>query len=357
MNSTGNPRSLVRFRIRDPERTLQTTLGPKLLGGSASWMRSHRLGGNACTIIGVAHYYAPWVGAPMHIPFGKLFVLAALLGGTLLVAACDPAPTPSAARTAEQGNETVVAPSTTTNPAPLGPTPALIRTSGAQDKAATESFAWSLLTITLALTTLVSVAVTAWLFRWRRKLPDGQITMVPEAFIKLAEQLVQANVEQIKSASQSAAEVRSNFSEIRSGFSVFSSAAASKDAEIERLRKGSDRQAYLQFVRRFVRVLRMTDADIFEDRTAGRDTSALESLRGYLLEALRDWGVETFSPPIGEDYRDRTDVSEVPRTTNTPEPQSDWRISRVVHEGFRLQTGHEPVIVEPAVVEIFRYTA
>ena len=180
--------------------------------------------------------------------------------------------------------------------------------------------------------------------------------MVPEAFIKLAEQLVQANVEQMRSASQNGAEVRSHFSEIQNGFTVFSSAAASKDAEIDRLRKGSDRQAYLQFVRRFVRVLRMTDADISEDCAAGRDTSALESLRGYLLEALRDCGVETFSPPMGDDYRDRADVSEGARTVSTSEPQSDWRISRVVHQGFRLQTGNEPVVVEPAVVEIFRYS-
>jgi hypothetical protein len=216
---------------------------------------------------------------------------------------------------------------------------------------------WAVVTISLAITSLISVTITAWLFRWRRKLPDGQITMVPEEFIKLAEQLVHANVQQMRSASESSAQVSSYFSEIRSGFSVFSSAAASKDAEIDRLRKGGDRQAYLQFVRRFVRVLRMTDADISEDRAAGHDTSALESLRGYLLEALRDCGVETFSPPMGEDYRDRTDVSEGARTVSTSEPQSDWRIARVVHQGFHLQTGHAPVVVEPAVVEIFRYTA
>lgn len=293
----------------------------------------------------------------MHIPFEKHIVGGALLAGVLFVAACEPAAAPSEESPVGQGNQTEAAPSTATNPAQLGHAPAPVAASGTQIERSADPLPWSLLTIMLALTTLVSVALTAWLFRWRRKLPDGQITMVPEAFIKLAEQLVQANVEQMRSASQSVADISSSFSEIQNGFSVFSSAAASKDAEIDRLRKGSDRQAYLQFVRRFVRVLRMTDADISEDRAAGRDTSALESLRGYLLEALRDCGVETFSPPKGEDYRDRTDVSEGARTVNTSEPQSDWRIARVVHQGFHLQTGHAPVVVEPAVVEIFRYTA
>jgi len=209
----------------------------------------------------------------------------------------------------------------------------------------------------LATATLTSVALTVWLFRWRRRLPDGQVAVVPESLIELLEQLGHANVDQVNHARKSSADTLAQYAEIRNAFAVFSAAAANKDAEIARLQKGADKQSYLQFVRRFVRVLRTTESDIAEDGELGRDTSALQSLRNHLNEALQDCGLEAFAPKAGEDYRDRVDVTDNPRTVRTSEPQQDWKISKTIHSGFRLQSNDIPLVVERAVVEIFRYSA
>jgi len=215
----------------------------------------------------------------------------------------------------------------------------------------------------MAVITFLSAAVLlcggliVWLFRWRRQLPDGQVSILPEEIIKLAQALARANMAAVEASATGLARVKSEYAEIQRGFSVFSNAAALKDAEIERLRKGGDRQAYLQFVRRFVRVLRLADSDISEDRGLGRDTSALESLRNHLHDALQDCGIEPFSPSAGEDYRDRIDIAEGPRAVGTSDAQQDWKIAKVVHSGFQMRTADTPIVIEPAVVEIFRHSA
>lgn len=207
----------------------------------------------------------------------------------------------------------------------------------------------------LAVTTLLFGVLTFWLFRWRRKLPDGQVSLVPEQLLQVLNTLTEANRKSLEIGHRSTSGLASQYAEIQRGFEIFATTAASKDKEIERLRHGTDRQALAQFARRFVRVLRLIDSDIAEDRALGRDTSALESIRTHLHDALTDCGAEPFSPAPGEDYRDRPDVADGARSLQTDDAAKDWKIARTIEPGFHLRTADRPVLVERAVVEIYRY--
>lgn len=286
------------------------------------------------------------------------FARALTIAFAVLVAACAPpvdrSGSPKANDATAVGQPHVTHAATSVDPSVTAGSNA---TAGVATSATSQDPVWMVIIAILATATLTSVALTVWLFRWRRRLPDGQVAVVPESLIELLEQLGHANVDQVNHARKSSADTLAQYAEIRNAFAVFSAAAANKDAEIARLQKGADKQSYLQFVRRFVRVLRTTESDIAEDGELGRDTSALQSLRNHLNEALQDCGLEAFAPKAGEDYRDRVDVTDNPRTVRTSEPQQDWKISKTIHSGFRLQSNDIPLVVERAVVEIFRYSA
>ena len=221
--------------------------------------------------------------------------------------------------------------------------------------ARSESAMWIwLAAIALALA-LASTLLSAYLFVWRRRLPDGQTSVVPEIVLKSMEQLASYNVSSLKAASADRDLAENRFSEIQKSFEIFADITARKDDQIERLQQGSDKQVYRNFLKRFVRVLSLVDDDIEEDRKAGKDTHALESLQRYLLDALQDSGLEEFSPSIGADYRQQNNVADRPEVLRTDDRSLDWKISSVVKPGFSMRSGHEPIMVEPAKVEIFRF--
>lgn len=211
---------------------------------------------------------------------------------------------------------------------------------------------WALLSSILA---IASVSLSAYLLFWRRKLPDGQVSVLPEVVVQAMEKLVRQNLESLKTARADRADTQEQLRQIQSSFTIFSELAGQKDAQIDRLQRGSDKQVYRQFLKRFVRVLNMVDDDISEDQAAGKDTHAIESLRSYLFEALEDSGLEEYSPPLGEDYRTAVGVADRPKAIPTNDLALDWTISSVPRCGYVMNTGQDPLIVAPAIVEIFRY--
>ena len=102
----------------------------------------------------------------MRILFGKLALGGVFLGVALLVAACGPAAEPPTERATEQGDENRSTPSTTTpTPASSGPPTGLAPARGNQGGGSADSMPWAVVTISLAITSLISVTITAWLFR------------------------------------------------------------------------------------------------------------------------------------------------------------------------------------------------
>lgn len=211
-----------------------------------------------------------------------------------------------------------------------------------------------LLVFALLVVAATTSGTTWYLLRWRRRLPDGQQSVLPEEVLRAMDGLAQLNGEQIRNADQALNDVGKSFEEIRAGFVAFSKSASEKDEVIRRLRMGGDRQANIQLLRRFVRVARMVDEDIATDQAAGKDTSALESIRSHLEEALLDGGLTQFMPDLGQDYRTANGVSKNPQFSWGDEVERDWSIIGILQPGFQFDTGSEPFMVEPAIVEVYR---
>lgn len=214
---------------------------------------------------------------------------------------------------------------------------------------------WPTLVVILSVTSAAALSLAIWLYLWRRRLPDGQVSIVPELLLAGMGELERATADQSASLRRVVATHTHDINEIRKAFAVFATVAAQKDQEIARLKEGGDRQVYAMALRRLIRVLRLAEADIAEDLAAGKDVSALASIRRHLLGALADLGLQTFEPADGSDYRSRQDVAESPATSPTTDLALDWTIRRTVSPGFLLSTTASPLLVEKAIVEIHRF--
>ena len=221
--------------------------------------------------------------------------------------------------------------------------------------AASPSGVWVSVALLSTVLAIASLSLSAYLMFWRRKLPDGQVSVLPESVLQAMEKLVRHNLQSVKVAEADRADAQEQLKQVQNSFRIFSELAAQKDAQIDRLQQGGDKQVYRQFLKRFVRVLNMVDDDISEDQAVGKDTQAIESLRNSLFEALEDSGLEEYSPPLGGDYRTAVGVADRPKVISTDDLALDWTISSVPRCGYVMNTGQDPLIVAPASVEIFRY--
>lgn len=184
--------------------------------------------------------------------------------------------------------------------------------------------------------------------------PDGQQSILPEEVIKLTEHSAEMNKRQLLEARDHSNELREIMGEVRQAFGVFSQEASKKNEEIDRLKSGSDKLATIQMARRFIRVARFAKSDIREDAAAGRDTSALESILLHLNEALADAGFESFEVERGSDYRETRSAAKGPEVAITDDASLDWQVADTVDEGYQIQTANGPLVVEPAIVRIYR---
>lgn len=214
---------------------------------------------------------------------------------------------------------------------------------------------WLLVAIASTLAAIASTCLSAYLLIWRRSLPDGQVSLLPEQVIDTMQQLAVSNMKHSKAAAAYQKEALSQFSDIQKGFDVLTALVAEKDKHIARLQNGGDKSVYVQFLKRFVRVLNLVDSDILEDQNNGKDVTALRSLRGYLADALLDAGLEEFSPSNGSDYRSSSGVADKPDVIETADPGQDWNISATIRPGFRIKTAEQPLVIESARVQIYRF--
>lgn len=216
------------------------------------------------------------------------------------------------------------------------------------------SSVWPYLTFLSLLITSLALFLAYQMLRWRKTLPYGQKSILPEEVIKLTEHSAEMNRRQMLEARDNTNELREIMNEVRQAFGVFSQEASKKNEEIDRLKSGSDKLATIQMARRFIRVARFAKSDIREDAAAGRDTSALESILLHLNEALADAGFESFEVERGSDYRETRSAAKGPEVTITDDTSLDWQVADTVDEGYQIQTANGPLVVEPAIVRIYR---
>ena len=234
--------------------------------------------------------------------------------------------------------------------------PLASKDSGTSPASRSGNLFWPIITFVALGLAALSSALAIWLFRWRNRLPDGQVSLVPEEVMQTVHKLAKINLGQLEQAREAREVSGLRYSEIQEAFGIFGSTVQEKDEEIRRLRQGAEKQSIIRDLRRFVKVLRYIERDIAEDRATGMDTKSLESIRDHLRDALLDSGLDTFHPEQGQDYRKLKNVADSPDIIETIDPAMDWIVAKTVLEGFQLPTEHAPIIVEKAKVAIYKFT-
>jgi len=209
----------------------------------------------------------------------------------------------------------------------------------------------------LALTTLLSVGISFYLYKWRKILLENNQFVVPEEWAKCLRSLDESVGELNQTIGSGlqvvGAESKSNSEKISAMTETYmelQDVLDQKDKEIKRLKTGYDAVIFKRFVRRFARIEQSIDDFIFEDG----ETEQLIMLRRLFEDAFDECGVCKFSPEIGEDYRRANGVSDNPKSKKTDNAEDEFKISEVLEAGYKLGAGADEEVIIPAKVRIFK---
>jgi hypothetical protein len=185
----------------------------------------------------------------------------------------------------------------------------------------------------MAATTAGAVAVSFYLYRWRKILSTDSRFTVPEALIASLnnlgkhiitsgtrlEQAISEHEIGIKHIARTSIKTDERISEVLETSVLLQRVLDERDAEIRRLRQGYDVEVFRRFISRFIRVKQLVD----DCHSTGQYTVEDCASVGRLLEdAFEECGVEQFAPPIGTDYRKAEGVADNPRVVYIRDPCS-----------------------------------
>jgi hypothetical protein len=217
--------------------------------------------------------------------------------------------------------------------------------------------------ITMAIATAISVAVSFYLYRWRRILISDQALLVPESLISEFRSLGNSLAKHQKSVSELARATNSGYAKVSERISHSSQTSAQvleasttwqraldeRDGEIRRLKVGYDAELFRRFIVRFARA--KNAAETFQSESEFGPKS-LNQINRLLDDAFDECGLERFSPEIGEDYRTAKGVADNPNLLPTDRPEDAFRIQEVISAGYRSQSGEQSTVIVPAEVSI-----
>jgi len=215
------------------------------------------------------------------------------------------------------------------------------------------------LTITLlSLATVISVAVSFYLYKWRRILLSQPNTIVPEEWAKYLvgigkdlEQFGTAVNRELESVSREAQMNTSKISSMTDTYMELQTSLDRKDNEIKRLRSGYDAEIFRRFISRFARIEQTVDEFLLDDA----EQESLLMLRALFEDAFDECGVSKFEPAIGDDYRkSKNKVADNPKTRTTTNVEEEFLIAEVLEPGYQLQTGEEHMVIIPSKVIIYK---
>lgn len=222
-------------------------------------------------------------------------------------------------------------------------------------------WAWIAILV-LALAFLGSTAITFYLYRWRRILMSSPHLVVPEELgvwtgkLNDGIRLLSAEVRDfgipLGSCTQefrrTSEATRSEINALSQTFLAMQRAIDSRDAELDRFKRGYDSEIFRRFVGRFIRV----DQALEDLQQSGSiDPKGLEDVRRLLEDAFAECGIEPFSPTLGEDYRTAFGVASAPKLVRTHQAEKGHTICKVDQPGYMLR-GTTDVII-PARVSVF----
>tara|TARA_X000000950_G_C13912118_1_gene659360 strand:- start:4110 stop:4997 length:888 start_codon:yes stop_codon:yes gene_type:complete len=196
---------------------------------------------------------------------------------------------------------------------------------------------------------LVCVIITYLVYRWKRILIEGKPNaLVPEEWKK--------SLDDYKSALIGLKDVIITLQKSNQEQKEISMAMQKnmdeKDELIDRYRKGYDSKIIKKFIERFLRVKIITEELKKENKLTKDDIVNIDEL---LQDAIEDCDIETFSPPLGSDYRKMgSAVSDKVIVEKTTDESKNFQIIDIVKRGYKFR-GEDGEIIRPSQVKILKY--
>ncbi|MFK5984806.1 MAG: hypothetical protein QM479_05215 [Pseudomonadota bacterium] len=214
--------------------------------------------------------------------------------------------------------------------------------------------------VILSLTTFFAIAISFYLYKWRKILLSNKELAVPEkwadSLIKMGEHVRMMGDRVNESLSMMGEKTNMNtqsLSSMTDTYMELQHALDEKDQEIARLKTGYDAQIYKRFILRFARI----DQTITDEIEASSEENELLSQLSRLFEdAFDECGVSKFAPEIGEDYRTAQGVSDHPKTKKTQDEEQEFNISEIIESGYQINVGENPQIIIPSKVRIYKFS-
>ncbi len=203
-----------------------------------------------------------------------------------------------------------------------------------------------ILSLTLS---LICVIVTYLVYRWKRILiKEKPNALVPEEWKK--------SLDGYKLALIGLKDAIINLQRSHQGQKEISMAMQKnldqKDELIDRYRKGYDTKIIKKFIERFLRIKLITEALKHENKITRDDIFNIDEL---LQDAIEDCDIETFSPPIGSDYRKMgAKVSDKVIIEETNDESKNFQVIEIIKVGYKF-TGDNGEIIRPSQVKILKY--
>lgn len=219
---------------------------------------------------------------------------------------------------------------------------------------------WLYITIfILSITTIISVIISFYLYKWRKILLSTPELLVPEEWgkclNKVSNSVDQLNNDQTKiiqkiiETSQSNTEKLQNMIET---YMILQKTLDEKDNEIKRLKKGYDTEIIKKFLYRFIKIDQSISGFI-EDKDFGPES--MDIVQRFLEDALAECGVEKFIPTVGDDVRNLDGISENSKKITTEIEEDNFKITEIISEGYRLTAGDKFHYIVPAKVKVAIY--
>jgi|GEM_PF-4901778 len=216
------------------------------------------------------------------------------------------------------------------------------------------------LTWALAISLCCSVFMTLYLLRWRLRLPNGQVSLVPDELLKIIGTQHDAFVGNTKALKHFADNTNEHqkithqqFAELQQAFSIFQTSLSSKDQEIERHKKGYDFYVYKKFVNKFIKfyIDLKREADAPENQHSAK---ILNDMLALYEDALSECNVAIIMPDIAKGADEQSSIISANRKSEfTSNSATAGKIAKVIYPAFVLKTPSGTEILREASVSVY----
>jgi molecular chaperone GrpE (heat shock protein) len=211
--------------------------------------------------------------------------------------------------------------------------------------------------ISLAIISILSLSITFWLYRWRRRISEKNEIVVPESWhansdrhdknLKIQQKRIGELESVLENLISHSKELQKNIEGMTDTFLRLQGALDEKDKEIKRLQGGYDAEIFRRFLNRFIRVDQVIEDSLGEENI---DLDSLLGIRQILEDAFDECGLCPFEPELKQNYAEADGVADNPKIIPNQDPSVVGTIVEVREKGYRLHTGE---IIRPAKVSIY----